>query len=91
MARGTKTLKDDNGKDIVFYTDNCNICQKEMVFPKDEVDRIEEMFPFIKEKALKGSPCAECVTKDGKDFQEKIFTPEEIQMIKSKIMSMSTK
>lgn len=91
MPRTIKTYTDKDGKEVQFYADNCNVCQKEMVFPKADVDRVEEMFPFIKEKAERGSPCVECVMKQGKDGPAKVFNAEEIEKIKNAIMNRNKK
>ena len=58
-----------------------------MVFPKDEADRIEVMFPFVKEKIDKGSPCLECAAKQEKETKTGMFSEEEILFIKNTLQN----
>lgn len=87
MPRIIKTIKDDNNNDVEVYADNCNVCSKEIFFPKAEADRIHEMFPFIKERAEQGSPCVECAIQQEKNEKKFLFSPEEVQRIKEIIMN----
>ena len=67
MSRTVKTVQDDKGNDIEVYSDFCSVCSEEMLFPKDEADRIEAMFPFIKEKFEKGVACLKCAVEKEKE------------------------
>lgn len=89
MSREIKIIKDKDGNDIEVYSDKCNMCSAEMVFPKDQVDQIESMFPFIKEKAERGSPCVECIKKEGEKGISKILSSEELEEIKRTVMNLN--
>lgn len=86
MSRTVKTIKDKDDNDVEVYSDNCNICSKEMVFPKAEADKVEAMFPFIKDKVSAGSPCLDCAVKQEKEQNISIFSKEEIESIKQALM-----
>ena len=87
MSRTVKTVQDDKGNDIEVYSDFCSVCSEEMLFPKDEADRIEAMFPFIKEKFEKGVACLKCAVEKEKENPEFNFTEEEKERIKQTLMN----
>ncbi len=82
MPRITKTIQDKDGNDLEVYSDNCNKCSKEMVFPKSECDKVEKIFPFLKDRIEAGSPCVECAMEDEKNGKY-LFTEEEINIMKA--------
>lgn len=87
MPRTVKTIKDDSGNDLEVYADTCKVCNREMVFPKAEADKIDEMFPFIREKVEAGTACVDCAIAKDKEDTEFLFTEEEKQKIKDFIMN----
>lgn len=85
--RKTKFVKNDKNEDVEVYCFECNVCSKEMIFPKKEADQVEKMFPFITEKVNKGSPCLDCAVLLEKD-NKYIFSEEESNVIRSKILEL---
>lgn len=82
MPRVIKTIKDDNGNDLVVYADNCNVCSQEMIFPKEEADKIDAMFPFLKQKMESGTSCVNCAMEKEKQNSNFLFSEEEKNKIK---------
>jgi len=89
MPRTIKTLKDDTGNSVEVYWDNCNICNTDMYFPKDEADRMETAFPFLKDIVERGSPCVECAKKQAETDSFNLFSEQEINMIKEFVLKGS--
>ena len=84
MPRTTKTIKLEDGSESEVYTDNCNTCSVEMMFPKEEADRLEALFPFLKQKIEAGTPCFECARKkEESDPAFKMFNEQEIELVKN--------
>ncbi len=84
MSRVVKTLKDKNGNEVEVYSDNCIICSAEMIFPKKDADSMEYLFPFLKEKIDKGSPCLECFNKKlEEDKNYSMFSEDEINSLQA--------
>jgi hypothetical protein len=86
MNRTVKTIKDNNGNDVEVYADLCNVCSKEMIFPKADADKIEEMFPFIKEKITKGTPCLDCAKIQVENGTFSLYSNDELKEIKNKLI-----
>ena len=81
MPRTVKIVKDENNNDLEVYSDNCSVCNKEMIFPKSEADKIDAMFPFIKEKMESGASCFDCAKQKEQEDKEFIFSDEEKKKI----------
>lgn len=82
MPRTIKNITDEKGLEIEVYADNCKECGLEMIFPKAEADRIDELFPFIKEKIANGTSCMKCAQEKEKNDSSFLFTEEEKTRIK---------
>ena len=87
MSRVVKTVKDNENNDVEVYADNCTVCSREMIFPKAEADKIEAMFPFIKEKVEAGTACVECALEKEKEDSNFMFSEEEKEKIKEIILN----
>lgn len=85
MPRTIKTIKLEDGSDLEVYADNCNMCQMEMIFPKDEADKLEKQFPFLKQKIEAGTPCVECIKNLKQEEIHELFSLEDIEEIKNLI------
>jgi hypothetical protein len=92
MPRTVKTVKDKEGNDIEVYSDNCIVCSTEMVFPKNEADNLEQLFPFLKEKIDAGTHCVDCMKKKiESDNNYNVFSQEEMEDIKRKVLETASK
>lgn len=91
MARKIRIIKDKDGKDVEIYSDICFECKKEMIFPKKEADQIEEMFPFIKDKIERGTPCLDCAKKQASEGSFSLYSEEELQQIRKKALELDSK
>ena len=87
MSRTIKTVKDENDNEIEVYADNCNVCSKEMIFPKAEADKIDAMFPFIKEKMEAGTACFDCAKEKEQEDSQFLFSDEEKKKIIEAILN----
>lgn len=87
MERTVKTITDEKGAQIEVYSDNCKECGGEMIFPKAEADKIEELFPFIKEKIAGGTSCMKCAQEKEKNNSNFLFTEEEKAKIKDILLN----
>lgn len=86
MEREIRTVQDDKGNTLEVYVDLCCDCSKEMQFPKEHADKIEQMFPFLVDKIRNGTPCVECVKKRvEQDKSYNPFTQDEIEEIKKSL------
>lgn len=88
--RTVKTIKDKDNNDVEVYSDNCNKCSKEMVFPKAEADKLESIFPFLKDKIDKGTPCVECTKEMALQGNFSLYTDEELSMVRDYILTMKS-
>jgi hypothetical protein len=83
MPRTIKKVKTQEGNEVEVYADQCNVCSTEMMFPKAEADRLEELFPFLREKINSGTPCVDCAKKkEESESGFKVFNQDEIDMVK---------
>ena len=87
MPRTVKTITTEEGNEVEVYADECNVCHAEMLFPKAEADRIDAMFPFLKEKIEAGSPCVKCAVQMEQEENKTLLSEEEVEKIKNFIMN----
>lgn len=81
MGRVIKKATLPDGSTIDVYSENCIVCQTEMVFPKQKADEFEELLPFLKEKIEAGTPCVGCSKKLMEEGKLNLFSKEEIEKI----------
>lgn len=82
MPRVVKTINLENGEEVEVYVDSCNVCSREMIFPKKRADELESLMPFLKNKVEQGTPCVDCSKKLIEEGTFKLFSDEEIEEVK---------